>query len=263
MHVVVCIKQVPDTQEVRIDPETNTLIRTGIPLAVNQFDLHAVDEAVRLVEKYGGKSTVLTMGPPQADEALRTCLSMGIDEAIHLTDRKFAGSDTWATSYIIAQANRHIGDFDLVICGKQAVDGDTGQVGPGVATQLGVPQLTYTNKVVEIDEASGKIKVERLLEAGTEVVETTMPCLLTVLKGINEPRFPSLVGKRRAKKTEIPIWTHDLLECEIEKIGLKGSPTRVAKVLTPELRSGGEMLEGEPAAMVSTLMDNLSEDGLI
>ena len=257
MHFVVCIKQVPDTTDVRINPETNTLIREGVASIINPFDMYAIEEVLRLKAKLGGKVTALSMGPPQAETALREAISMGVDEGILVSDRAFAGSDTWATSYTLALALKKIGDFNLIICGKQASDGDTAQVGPGIATHLDLPQITYVRKIEEITE--DRIVAERLLENGYEVIESPLPCLLTVVKEINEPRLPSLKGKMAAKKAQIIKWTANDIQGNQQKLGLNGSPTKVVKIFTPEPRKGGKMLTGEPHEMVAELVNELKE----
>lgn len=257
MHFVVCIKQVPDTTDVRINPETNTLIREGVASIINPFDMYAIEEALRLKTKMGGKVTVVSMGPPQAETALREAIAMGVDEGILVSDRAFAGSDTWATSYTLAFALKKIGDFNLIICGKQASDGDTAQVGPGIATHLDLPQITYVRKIEEVTE--DRIVAERLLENGYEVIESPLPCLLTVVKEINEPRLPSLKGKMAAKKAQIIKWTANDLQADPQKLGLNGSPTKVVKIFTPEPRKGGKMLTGEPHEMVAELVNELKE----
>ncbi|MEW6171050.1 MAG: electron transfer flavoprotein subunit beta/FixA family protein, partial [Candidatus Omnitrophota bacterium] len=195
MNIIVCIKQVPETTEVKINPETNTLIREGVKSIINPFDMYAIEEAVQLKEKFGGKAIALTMGPPQAEAALREAISFGLDEGILVCDRAFAGSDTWATSYTLAGAVKKIGSFDIIICGKQASDGDTAQVGPGIATHLDIPQVTYVKKVEEVKDNS--MRVQRMMEEGFEVIETPLPALLTVVKEINTPRIPSLKGMMR------------------------------------------------------------------
>ena len=257
MHFVVCVKQVPDTTDVRINPETNTLIREGVASIINPFDMYAIEEALRLKDKMGGEVTALSMGPPQAETALREAISMGVDEGILVSDRAFAGSDTWATSYTLALALKKVGDFNLIICGKQASDGDTAQVGPGIATHLDLPQITYVRKVEEITE--DRIVAERLLENGYEVIESPLPCLLTVVKEINEPRLPSLKGKMAAKKAQIIKWTANDIQGNQQKLGLNGSPTKVVKIFTPEPRKGGKMLTGEPHEMVAELVNELKE----
>ncbi|MFH1847981.1 MAG: electron transfer flavoprotein subunit beta/FixA family protein, partial [Candidatus Omnitrophota bacterium] len=225
MNVIVCIKQVPNTADVKIDPETNTLVREGVESIINPFDTYAIEEGVRLRERFGGKVTVVTMGPPQAESALREAISVGCDEVVLISDRAFAGSDTWATSYVLARAIKKIGNFDLIICGKQASDGDTAQVGPGIATHLNIPQITYVKKIDEIKD--GMIKAERMVEEGYEILQSPIPCLLTVVKEINNPRLPSLKGKMKSKSAAITRYGAKDLECDPAEIGLDGSPTRV------------------------------------
>jgi len=260
MNIAVCIKQVPDTTEVRINPETNTLIREGVPSIVNPFDENAVEEALRLRDKHGGKVTVITMGPPQAVEALKQTIAMGADEVHLISDRAFAGSDTWATSYTLASAIKKLGKFDIILCGKQAIDGDTAQVGPGIAEWLDIPQVTFAVKV-EFD--GNKVKVERLLEEANEIVEIPIPCVITVVKQINEPRVSSLKGMMRAKKAEIKTLSAADIEADINITGLKGSPTRVVKIFAPPAKGGGEMLSGSADEMVSALISKLRERKII
>lgn len=259
MKIVVCIKQVPDTTEVRINPETNTLVREGVASIINPFDMYAIEEAVQLKEKFGGETIVITMGPPQADAALREALSMGIDQAILLSDRAFAGSDTWVTSFVLAKAIEKIGNFDLVICGKQASDGDTAQVGPGIATHINLPQATYVRKIDNVDLEKKFIRLERLLEDGYEIIEVSIPLLMTVVKEINTPRLPSLRGKMRARSQAVTTWTHKDLDLKEESLGLKGSPTQVVKIFTPPPREKGMILEGEPEIMVDKLVGELKK----
>lgn len=256
MNIIVCIKQVPDTTEVQIDPETGTLIREGVPSIINPFDENAIEEGLRLVEKYGGKVTVITMGPPQAEEALRQALAMGADEAILLSDRTFAGADTLATAYTLSQAIKKIGDFDLITCGKQAFDGDTAQVGPGLAEQLGIPQITYA---IEVEVEERKLRVKRLLEDRFEVVETRLPALITVVKHINDPRHAGLRGVMKARKAEIPTWTAEDIEADPLRCGLNGSPTNVVKVFSPQREHKGEILEGESEEVAHGLIERLRE----
>lgn len=257
MHFVVCIKQVPDTANVRIDPKTNTLIREGVVSIINPFDMYAIEEAVRLKEKLGGKVTALTMGPPQAENALREAISLGADHGILLSDRAFAGSDTWTTSYTLSMALKKIGDYTVILCGKQASDGDTAQVGPGIAAHLNLPQITYVRKIETID--ARQIVAERLLEDGYEAIEAPLPCILTVVKEINEPRLPSLKGKLAAKKAQLAHWKAGDLGCETDKIGLDGSPTKVVKIFTPPPRQGGVMFTGEPDQMAAQLAEKLRD----
>lgn len=257
MHVVVCIKQVPDTTNVRINPETNTLIRAGVASIVNPFDMYAIEEAVRIKEKLGGKVTALTMGPPQADAVLREAIAMGADAGILVSDRAFAGSDTWATSYTLAWAIKKIGDFGIIICGKQASDGDTAQVGPGIATHLNLPQVTYVRKIHEI--AADHIVAERMLDEGSEVINCPVPCVLTVVKELNEPRLPSLRGKMAAKKAELALWAAKDLECDPKGLGLEGSPTKVVRIFTPPPRGGGQVIGGEAEDAVKSLVEKLKD----
>lgn len=257
MHFVVCVKQVPETTDVKINPQTNTLIREGVASIINPFDLYAIEEALRLRDKMGGKVTAVSMGPPQAETALREAIAMGVDEAVLVTDRAFAGSDTWATSYTLSMALRKIGAFDVVLFGKQASDGDTAQVGPGVASHLDLPQVTYVRKVESLNATH--IAAERLLEDGYEVVEAPLPCVLTVVKEINEPRLPSLKGKMAAKKAVIAKWTAADLGADPKKLGLDGSPTKVVRIFTPPAREGGEIFKGEPLECVRKLVGALRD----
>ena len=257
MHFVVCIKQVPDTHDVKINPETNTLMREGVEAIINPFDMYAIEEALRLRDSMGGTVTALTMGPPQAESALREAIAMGVNEGILVSDRAFAGSDTWATSYTLSKALEKIGDYSVILFGKQASDGDTAQVGPGVATHLDLPQITYVRKVEELEET--RIVAERLLESGYEAIESPLPCILTVVKEINEPRLPSLKGKMAARKAEIVTWGAADIEADPDKLGLDGSPTKVVKIFTPPAREGGEMLEGEPNEIAILLADKLRD----
>lgn len=262
MNIIVCIKQVPETTEVRINPETNTLIRDGVKSIINPFDMYAIEEAVRLKERFGAKVTVLTMGPPQAENALRDAIAMGADEGILVCDRAFAGSDTWATSYTLAGAIKKIGTFDLIICGKQASDGDTAQVGPGISTHLDIPQVTYVKKVEEVSVAGekGTIRVERMMEEGYEIIEAPLPALFTVVKEINEPRIPSLKGMMRAKSAKITMWTQKELNLDPQAIGLCGSPTQVVKIFTPPQRVGGQMLSGDSQEVADKLVGLLKNE---
>ncbi len=260
MNIIVCIKQVPETTEVKINPETNTLIREGVPSIVNPFDENALEAALKLKEKHSGKVTVITMGPPQAAEALKTTIAMGADEVILVSDRAFAGSDTWATSYTLAQTIKKLGNYNLIICGKQAIDGDTAQVGPGIAEWLGIPQVTFA---VKIEVEGDKAKIERLLEEVNEVVECPLPAVITVVKQINEPRMPSLKGMMRAKKAEIKTLTAADIKADEKNIGLNGSPTQVVKIFTPPPKGNGEVLSGEPNEIVDKLIAKVKERKII
>jgi len=258
MKIIVCIKQVPNATDVKINPETNTLIREGVESIINPFDMYAIEEAIRIKEKFGGTAVVISMGPPQAEAALREAIAMGIDSAILVSDRLFAGSDTWATGYALAKAIEKIGDFDLILCGKQASDGDTAQVGPGISVHLNIPQVTYVKKIEDIKD--GLIRVERMVEEGYEVIETKLPALFTVVKEINEPRLPSLKGKINAKKIDLPTWTGKELEIEEDKVGLKGSPTQVVKIFTPPAREKGKILTGDTEHIVKELIDEIKSE---
>jgi electron transfer flavoprotein beta subunit len=253
MNIIVCIKQVPETTEVRINPETNTLIREGVKSIINPFDMYAIEEGVRLKERFGGKVTVITMGPPQAEGALREAISLGVDEAVLVSDRAFAGSDTWATSYTLSCAIKKLGAFDLIICGKQASDGDTAQVGPGISTHLDIPQVTYVKKIEEIKD--NLARVERMTEEGFEIIETSMPVLFTVVKEINSPRLPSLKNMMRSKSAKITHWQAKDIDADAQYLGLKGSPTQVVKIFTPQARVGGQMLQGEPQEIAAKIVE--------
>jgi len=265
MHAIVCIKQVPDTTEVKVNPETGTLIREGVPSIINPFDTYAIEEALLWRGEGpaagGGRVTVVSMGPPQAEDALREAIAMGADEAILLSDRAFAGADTLATAYTLAEAIRRIGDYDLVICGRQAIDGDTGQVGPGIANRLGIPQLTYVSRIRQVDLETRTITVERLVEEGCEVVVSTLPAVITVNKDINQPRYPDFKGVIRSRGGEILVWDAGVLEgADPAQFGLDGSPTRVVRIFTPPPRQeeaeiiGGETVEEAAALLVEKLL---------
>jgi len=255
MRIIVCIKQVPDTAEVRINPETNTLIRDGVPSIINPYDTHAIEAGLQLREKAGGSVTVLTMGPPQAEEALKEAISMGADEAVLLTDRAFAGSDTWATAYTLAKAIDHVG-ADVILCGKQAIDGDTAQVGPEIAEFLDIPHVAYIRKIDDVTD--NRIVVQRLMDDGYDVVESSLPVLLTVVRELNSPRLPSLKGKMAAKKAVIKKLAAADIGAEEESLGLKGSPTQVRNIFAPEVRKDRKMFEGTAEEQVDSLIKELA-----
>ncbi|HTG00939.1 MAG TPA: electron transfer flavoprotein subunit beta/FixA family protein [Nitrospirota bacterium] len=261
MHIIVLVKQVPDTSEVKINRETNTLIRDGVPSIINPFDRYAIEEALRLREKHGGKVTALTMGPPQAAEALKEAVSLGVDDVVLLSDRSFAGADTWATSYALSQGIRKIGAYDLIIAGKQAIDGDTAQVGPETADMLGIPFVAYIKKIEGI---SGTTMIaERMMDEGYDIVETSLPALITVVKEINEPRVPSLKGKMKAKSLKLEPWSAKDVGAEEAKCGLKGSPTKVVKIFPPAPRGQREMLAGTLEEQIATVVKKLKDQSLI
>ena len=257
MNIIVCIKQVPGTTEIKIDPKTNTLVREGVKSIVNPFDTYALEEGVRLKERYGGKVTVITMGPPQAEEALRETISLGADEAVLLSDRAFAGSDTWATSYVLSKAIARIANYDIIICGRQTLDGDTGQVGPELSEMLKIPFVSYVSKVEEIKDKY--IRVQRMIEEGHDVIETTLPAVITVVKEINVPRLPSLRGSMKAKTAKIPVWTAADIGAEPDKAGIPGSPTRVVKIFFPKREQKSEMLQGTLEEQVAKLAERLEK----
>lgn len=256
MHIAVCIKQVPDAKNVRIDPNTHTLVRQGVDSIINPFDLFAVEAALRLKDQNGARVTALTMGPPQAVEALRDTLSRGVDDAVLVSDRAFAGADTWATSITLSAAIRKMGDVDLIFCGKQAIDGDTAQVGPEMATILDIPYATFVKKI-ELEDRS--LKVTRQTDEGAALWKVPLPALITVLKEVGEPRIPSLKNKMRAKKAEIPVWTVNDLGLDPEKVGLCGSHTQVVRVFSPPVRSDRVLIGGTIEDQVEQLYRYLKE----
>ena len=247
MRIIVPIKQVPETKSVKMDEETGTVIRDGVESIINPLDLYAIELAIQIKEQVGGETIALTMGPPKAMEALKEAVAMGIDSACMLSDRVFGGSDTWATSYVLAEAVKKLGDFDLIICGERATDGDTGQVGPGIASFLDIPVLSYVNKLESITD--DRCTVHRLIEEGEDVAACAYPLLLTVVKEVSDPRLPTLRGKKRAKQEEIPVWGNEDLNLDISLLGLKGSPTRVAKIFRPKVtRECDKVIANDEAA---------------
>ncbi|MFQ5996713.1 MAG: electron transfer flavoprotein subunit beta/FixA family protein [Dehalococcoidales bacterium] len=261
MKIIVCLKQVPGTTEVKIDPQTNTLIREGIENIINPFDTYALEEGVRLRERCGGKVTVISMGPPQAEETLREAISLGADEVILLSDKAFAGADTLATAYTLTAAINKLGQFDLIICGRQTLDGDTGQVGPELAEMLEIPFIAYVSQIEEI--ADGQMRVQRMVEEGHEVMETPLPALITVVKEINVPRLPSLRGITKSKSAVVAVWGVPEIGVDQSVVGLAGSATRVIEVFSPQRTCQGEILQGELESQVDCLLGKLKDDGLI
>jgi electron transfer flavoprotein beta subunit len=261
VKIIVCTKWVPDTTNVRINPETNTLIREGVPSIINPFDMYALEEGIRLKENHGGTVTVITMGAPDAENGLREAISLGADEAILISDRALAGADTLATAYTLSACVSYLEGADIILLGKQSIDGDTGQTGPGVAENLGIPHITDVRKIEQIDE-QGFITVQRLLEDGYVRLKAKVPIALTVVKEINEPRLPSLKGKIAAKKKEIPRLTRQEIDVDVERIGLDGSPTQVIKIFTPPKPSGGKVFQGEVPDAVKELLASLKEAGI-
>ncbi len=257
MKIVVCVKQVPEGN-VRLDPETNNLCREGVGAVINPYDLHALEEAVRLKEEHSCTVTVISMGPPQAEDVLRESLARGADHGYLICDRAFAGSDTLATTYTLSRAIEKIGGADLILCGKLAIDGDTAQVGPELASWLGIPHVAAVRKVV-LTAADRKFTVERMMDDGYEEVEVEYPALFTVVREINKPRFSSLKGKMRAKKADIPVLTSKDIEADDRYVGLRGSPTWVSGVFAPEQPdSRGRRIEGTAEEQASDLAEILS-----
>jgi electron transfer flavoprotein beta subunit len=261
VDIIVCVKQVPDPADAKIDRSTNTIVREGVKNITNPFDVYGVEEAVQIKEAHGGKVTAISMGPPQSEECLREAMAMGADDAILISDRVLAGSDTLATSTALAGAISKVGTYDLIICGREAVDGDTGQTGPGIAEHLGIPHITYVKKIREISE--GKMIVERMIEDGYEVIEVSLPALITVVKDINQPRIPSFKGLMRAKKATISTLNAEAMGLDPSTLGLKGSPTQVIRQFTPEILRKGEMLEGDPKEQAAALVAKLRETGVV
>lgn len=242
MHIVVCIKQVPDSAQIRVHPVTNTIMRQGVPTIINPYDVFALEQALRLRDKHGGKVTVLTMGPPMAEDSLRKAMTFGADRAVLLTDRFFAGSDTLATSFALASAIKKVAETwgapDIVFTGKQTIDGDTAQVGPGIAKRLDLHQLTYVAKFMNLDLEAGEVTVERRSEGGVQILKTKLPCLITMLEGTNDVRRGSMADALRAARAEIVKWNAaDAGITDLSKCGLKGSPTVVKRVFAPTPRA--------------------------
>lgn len=261
MDIIVTIKQVPNTNNITIDPKTGTLNREGVPSIVNPEDKNAIEAALVLRERYGGRVRAVSMGPLQASEALREALAMGVDEAILLSDRNFAGADTLATAYALSLAIRKIGGFDLVICGRQAIDGDTAQTGPQLSEFLKIPQITYVDEIeVKGDAVIAKSRFGSL----SRTIEAKMPALLTVTKAINRPRYPTLIGILNAhRKKEVLVWTSKDVGANPLRIGLSGSPTQVKRIFTPEHRREGKIYTGAPVELAQNLLDFLKEHNFI
>jgi electron transfer flavoprotein beta subunit len=268
MLVVSCIKQVPDTTQVKIDPVTGTLIREGVPFIMNPFDTHALEESLRLKDKYGFRIAVISMGPPNTVVTLRKALALGADEAVLLSDRVFGGADTLATSRVLAEAIKRLGQKEevvLVICGRQTIDGDTAQVGPGIATRLRYAQLTLVDQIQKVDIQAKKIIVRRKLESRHEIVEAPMPALLTVLREINKPRYPTVPMRLMSETAEVTIWDNKVLQLDESSIGLKGSPTQVRRIFSPERTKGEIVGDGvnKPEEAARLLIDKLVQKDII
>jgi len=269
MLIVACIKQVPDTTQVKIDPVTNTLVREGIPFIMNPYDTHAMEAALQLKDQFGCRVAVLSMGPPNAEATLRKALSAGVDRAILLSDRVFGGADTLATSKVLAAAiaklNDEVEPVGLVICGKQTIDGDTAQVGPGIAVRLGYQQLTLVDKVEELDMVNKKLVVSRKLEGRHEQVQAPLPAMLTVVRELNRPRYPTVPMRLAAATAEVEVWDNSVLQLDPQTIGLKGSPTWVSKIFSPQRDKGEIVGDGytDPEGTVDLLLGKLMEKDLL
>lgn len=265
MNIIIPIKQVPETGNVKMDEKTGTVVREGAASIINPLDLYAVETGIQLKEKLGGKITVITMGPRSAEKALREAISMGCDDGVLISGKEFAGSDTWVTSYVLSEAIKKIGDYDLILTGERATDGETGQVGPEIASFLDIPMAAYTSRIVELNTES--VVVERLIEEEYEMLKLSMPALLTVVKEISYPRLPTLRGKQRAKKMDIPVWTKDSMELDEDNLGLKGSPTRVVKISSPQVLRNGMVIpaddEESTGRAVNQMLDFMREKNLI
>ena len=263
MNIIVLIKQVPDTTDVKLDPKTGNLIREGIESIINPDDRHALEAAIHLKESAGGKITVLTMGPPQAIDAISEALGMGADKGVLLSDKAFSGADTWATSTTLGKAIEKIGKYDLVLCGRQAIDGDTAQIGPQLAEFLGIPQVSYVCGIEEVGEK--KLVVRRRLEDGYERLECSTPGLLTVIGELNSPRYATVGGLINAcrEKAPIKIWNAADIGMQVSEVGLEGSLTHVIKTFSPKFKRQGEILEGDNSTKVGILLERLKENRLL
>jgi electron transfer flavoprotein beta subunit len=268
MLVVACVKQVPDTTQIEIDPVTGTLIREGVPFIMNPFDSHALEECLRLKEEHGFRAAVISMGPPNAEVTLRKALAVGADEAILLSDRVFGGADTLATSLVLAEAIRRLGqreEVGVVLCGKQTIDGDTAQVGPGIATRLGYAQLTLVDRILSVDADAGRLKARRKLEGRHETLEVPLPAVISVVREINRPRYPTVPMRLMAEDAAVTLWDNKVMGLEEESIGLKGSATQVWRIFSPQ-RAMGEILGdgvADPEGAAGILVDKLAEKGLV
>ena len=257
MKLIVLIKQVPETSNVKMDETTGTIIREGLESIINPLDLYAIETGIQLKEQHGGMLTVMTMGPPASKEALKEALAMGCDHAIQICHKCFSGADTWATSHVLAEAiKRRIGQFDLILCGERATDGETGQVGPGVASFLDLPLVTYVNKIYDITEGNG-FRVHRLVEGGYEVLSLPFPALLTVVKEICTPRLANLRGYMRAQNIAIPVVGPDDIQVKDDWIGLHGSPTRVVKIFRPRVSRQGERYQIKKDTDIELVVEKL------
>jgi electron transfer flavoprotein beta subunit len=268
MLVVTCVKQVPDTTQVKTDPKTGTLIREGVPFIMNPFDTHALEASLSLKDKFGFRVVTISMGPPNTVETLKKTLALGADEAVLLSDRCFGGADTLATSTVLAEAIRRLGQKEevaLVVCGKQTIDGDTAQVGPGIATRLGYSQLTLVDQILSVDASAKSVKVRRKLEGRHEIVEARLPALITVVREINRPRYPTVPMRLACEDAQITLWDNKTMKISEDLIGLKGSPTQVRRIFSPE-RATGEIVgdgENKPEDAARLLVDLLVQKDIL
>ncbi|MDP2856001.1 MAG: electron transfer flavoprotein subunit beta/FixA family protein [bacterium] len=268
MQVITCVKQVPDTTQVKVDPVTGTLIREGVPFIINPYDTHALEESLKLKDKYGFRVVVISMGPPNTEVTLRKALALGADDTVLLSDRAFGGADTLATSMVLAEAIKRLAQQEgvaAVICGRQTIDGDTAQVGPGIATRLGYAQLTLVDRIESVDLAAKKIKVRRKLEGRHEVVEAPLPVMISVMREINRPRYPTVPKRLMSQDAPVTLWDNKVMNLPPDTIGLKGSPTQVRRIFSPE-RTKGEIIgdgAGKPEEAARLLVDKLIEKDLI
>jgi len=268
-NIVVAVKQVPDTNQVKIDPETGTLIREGVPFIVNPFDTHALEAGLQIKDRFGGQVIAISMGPPNTVMTLRKCLALGANQAILVSDRLFGGADTLATSYVLTEAIKKIegenGRIDLIICGKQTIDGDTAQVGPGLATRLGFAQLSLVDQIIDLSPGSHTLTVRRKLEGRKEIVQAKLPALLTMVREANQPRYPTVPARLGAEEAEVQVWNNDFLKLSPERIGLRGSPTNVKRIFAPERKMGEILGDGEkdPQGTVQLLIQKLIERDLL
>lgn len=268
MLVVACVKQVPDTTQVKVDPVTGTLIREGVPFIMNPYDTHALEESLRLKDKYGFRVAVISMGPPTAEVTLRKAQALGADEAILLSDRAFGGADTLATSMVLAEAIRKLAqqeELAIIVCGRQTIDGDTAQVGPGIASRLGCSQLTLVDRIEEVDVKTMQVKVRRKLEGRHEIVAAPLPAMIAVLREINNPRYPTVPMRLMAEDADIALWDNKEMNIDEQTIGLKGSATQVRKIFSPE-RAKGQILGDEadkPEDVARSLIDKMKEKDLL
>lgn len=257
MNIIVCVKQVPSTNEVKMDSKTNTLIREGVESIINPFDMFAIEEGIRLKEKHGGKVTTLSMGIPSVAELLKETIALGADDAVLLSDRTFAGADSLATSYALYTGVENIGNYDLIICGKQATDGDTAQVGPSLAEKLNIPHVTYVRKILSYDNKT--ICCERLTDDGYEVIEIDAPAVITVVKEINDPRYPKLKNILASKRHIVKTLTAKDVNADVAQCGLNGSPTQVVRTFIPQSKVSSLFLEGTTADKCEELSNILTE----